>query len=284
MDHQLASSPSSLRLVLVLVIALPAAGCFRRPVVPPTTPLLAESPAALHAGEEAVSATASFQSPVFGPAVLGGQAGYRFALRERLELSFDGAVTVIAGESDLANTPHRAAYTGRAGIKYQPLRNFALTGGLGGGIAPAYGGLLGADVGFVTGYENPYLVPFLAVRGGVGVPIDPRAVDVSTHEEGAGTVVLEPATTLYGGPMLGLRIPMGPDRGGTLGRPGDLTLSGGFTCLYDGRSTPASEDSEPGVCAYSFGAGFAFRFGADPEPLIASGGARRGAPAEAGLR
>jgi hypothetical protein len=76
-----------------------------------------------------------------------------------------------------------------------------VTGGLGGGFAPA-GGFGAVDLGFIVSYANCYVVPFLSSGIFASVPVGARAV---TFDSGQSSK----ANTSYGfGMAAGIEIPL----------------------------------------------------------------------------
>jgi len=131
---------------------------------------------------------------------LGAESGtmrVRHGLDSETDVSVEGAATnVTSGNSD----PNLRIWSGRAGVKRRVRKWLAVTGGLGGG---AFGGnpFLGPDVGGIASWENPYLIPFAALRGSVSVPLAPRPVDFADQ----GT----PRIEWFGQAALGARFPFG---------------------------------------------------------------------------
>ncbi len=204
-------------------------------MTPPTTPSVLTSPATLNDDQVAIAVNGGLHAAVFGPAVGAAAGRVRVGLVEDLELVLDGGALAIAEESIAGE--HRGIYTGRAGFKYRLHRHVALIGGVGAGVAPASGVFVGADVGFVAAYENPYFVPYVALRAFYDVPIRPGFVDVGIQgDDAVGDVLVAPSDTLGGSLELGFRAPVGRDR------RFNLMLSGVLTALYDGRGGVLSDD------------------------------------------
>ncbi|MGO9834099.1 MAG: hypothetical protein ACLP1X_07790 [Polyangiaceae bacterium] len=113
------------------------------------------------------------------------------------DVSVEGtAIHVASGNSD----PDLRIWSGRAGVKRRVNEWLAFTGGLGAG---AFGGdpFAGPDVGGIAAYENPYVVPFAALRGSVSIPLASRPVDFADQ----GT----PRTDWFGQLAVGARFPLG---------------------------------------------------------------------------
>lgn len=211
------------------VLAL-GAGCSHQVYSPPSrlTPL--QSPATAGEGRAAVAGAVAGGGELFGPEYLGGEGRLRYGLTPTLEL--DGTATVVEVEgAPAAADPHPFIYAGRAGLKWTPAavgRYLALTAGLGGGWS-AGGGFVAPDAGLVLGLENPYFVPFLAAEALLSVPIDPRPVDTSSAEDGAGTHVDTPELTYGARGTLGARVPL---TFGT-GHHGSFYLAASLLSLWD---------------------------------------------------
>jgi hypothetical protein len=145
----------------------------------------------------------------FGADVIGFSARGRHGLTEEVELQAEAAV-VHFDDSEAADTD-QTPYMGsaRVGTKWSIGalgHHLALTAGLGGG-AHAGGGFTAADLGFVAGFQNRYVVPFYAMEGGVSLPIAASAVDTSREDEDPGTHTDTPLTTFSVRTTMGLRVP-----------------------------------------------------------------------------
>jgi hypothetical protein len=196
-------------------------------MTPPTTPGVISSAATLPEEEVAVALSGGLHGRVFGPAIGAVDGRLRLGLREGFELSLNaGAYIVVQQAEGEESGEHRGLYTGRAGLKIELHRNIALVAGLGGGLSPAAGFFVGGDLGFVFAYENPYCIPFVALRGFYSVPIRPSLVDTGVED---AADFARPADTGGGTLELGLRVPVGRER------RFNLMLSGMVTALYDGR-------------------------------------------------
>jgi hypothetical protein len=117
---------------------------------------------------------------VFGPAVGGARASYRYGLTETLELSAAPSVMWVAGAG--AGDSHAGIYAFRAGAKYAPVRHISATFGLGGGGSAA-GGFLSPDYGLNLGWDNRYLVPFAAARMFLSAPLAARYVHFTSDDD-----------------------------------------------------------------------------------------------------
>lgn len=103
---------------------------------------------------------------------------------------------------------------GHVDVRHRVHESIAFSGGvgLGGGAYGLYGG---PDVGVIFAYENPEIVPLLALRIGLSVPLLPTPhFRTSTTSTGTTTTQIDPALTLYMQPTLGFRVPIVLDRSG----------------------------------------------------------------------
>ncbi len=137
-----------------------------------------------------------------------------------LDLSAEGSWVGTARESMFG--------IGHAGIRHRIDTHVALTGGvgLGGGIWGLYGG---PDLGVIVAYENPEIVPFLAARMTLSVPLLQTPTTTRTVSGMTTTTEVFPSTTLYLQPSGGLRIPVVLDR--RAGTRLDLTVAVAWTHL-----------------------------------------------------
>jgi hypothetical protein len=78
-----------------------------------------------------------------------------------------------------------------------------------GGGGSAAGGFFSPDIGAIVAYENPYLVPFLAVRGSISQPIAAQPVNTTGVGDTMTYVSIPELTWIYRG-TVGLRIPLWP--------------------------------------------------------------------------
>jgi len=214
------------------------------------------SAATLSDDQAAVAITGGMHGAVFGPALGAIDGRLRLGLRDDLELVVNGGAYIVLEDS--VADEHRGIYTGRAGLKYRLQRHVAMIAGVGGGLSPTAGVFAGADFGFIFAYENPYCIPFVALRGFYNIPIRPSGVDVGIPgTDEPGDIVVRPADTLGGTLEFGVRAPVGrEDRF-------NLLLSGMFTALYDGRGGVIEEHNT--LWLGGFMTGFEARFGAAEE-------------------
>ena len=217
----------------LLLAAVLGVGCFQRPMTPPSTASLLTTAETLAEGEVAVGLNGGAHGAVFGPAVATAGGRLRYGASDDLELVVDGGAYVLVEDS--VADEHRGLYTARLGLKYRLHEHFALAGGLGAGIAPAFGFFGGIDGGLVGAYENPYVVPFVAGRISFNGPVNPSEVDTGQPDaDEPGASVAAPARTLGVSAELGVRIPLGR-RVASGKRMGNLLGALVLTHLYDGR-------------------------------------------------
>ena len=140
-------------------------------------------------------------------------------------------VSVLHVQGDSAAHMSQNAYAGRIGVKERLFPWMSVTGGAGAGGSAA-GGFVAPDVGAIIAYENPYIVPFLALRGTLSQPIGASLVDTSSTSNSRGEYVFTPHLTWIGGGIAGIRVPLGSNEAkGTL--RGALLGGIGFTHLAD---------------------------------------------------
>lgn len=141
----------------------------------------------------------------------------RYGLVDDVELQVEGAWAYSPDlERDRPISGHIGV--GRIGLKHAPLEWLAFTAGFGTGAGPwgAYGG---GDLGAIFAYENPEIVPFLALRMQLTGAFDPQAEPYTTSNGSGGTMTtfLTPATMLWFQPSTGFRIPICGDCDGVRG-------------------------------------------------------------------
>lgn len=139
-----------------------------------------------------------------------GQGGVSVGLDDELELQLDGSFAWVQSLESRAVSPFAAA--GRVGIKHQPVDWLALTVGVGAGAGP-WGGFVGGDLGIIFAYENPYVVPFFALRMQIGLPVNGQTERIVEMQSGGSETVrlLDPTTSLWFQPSTGIRIPICTD-------------------------------------------------------------------------
>lgn len=224
-------------------------------MTPPSTASLLTTAETLAEGDVAVGLNGGAQGAVFGPAVATAGGRLRYGVTDDLELVADGGAYVVS-EDSIADE-HRGIYTARLGLKYRLHEHFAAVGGLGAGIAPAFGFFGGIDGGVVAAWENPHVVPFVAGRVSFNGPVRPKRVDTGQRDDEPGEVVAAPDRTLGVSAETGVRVPFGPRlRSGR--RMGNLLGAVVLTHLYDGRGG-VIEDAN-GITALGGGFGIELTF------------------------
>jgi hypothetical protein len=187
--------------------------CITHAFAPPLRAVALESPRILQPKQTAIAAAGSWGAGAGDLTKETVSVRVRRGIAARVEASLE----TNAFHYDTVQT---TAALARAGVKYCPIADgrrcpLALTLGLGGG-AYDHGVLFGGDGGAIVGFENPYLVPFLAGRLGFGVPVSARPVyDGSTCDsfppaQPCGNVYNTPKADLVLGASLGLRWPVPP--------------------------------------------------------------------------
>jgi hypothetical protein len=177
-----------------------------------------------------------------------GTLRVRRGVDDETEVSADVSVLHVENDGGAQVNTYPNVFAVRGGAKHRLTRWFSVTGGLGGGASDG-GGFFGPDVGGVLAFENPYFVPFLSARAGLGVPFDARPVDT-----GAKTGPELPPTTGYAGAILGARVPLGGCDPNPCGMRGSLLAGVGFTSFtYAG-----GEDTSQTVLSAAGGAEVVF--------------------------
>jgi hypothetical protein len=125
----------------------------------------------------------------------------RHGVAASTDVSVEAAGTVVSSDGSSPRAGDLRIWTGRVGVKQGLTKWLSVVGGVGGG-AFADNPFLGPDVGAIASYENPYFVPFFALRGAVSVPLAPQRVDF-------GDQSATPVTEWYGQAAVGARIPVG---------------------------------------------------------------------------
>lgn len=135
-------------------------------------------------GATTIQAETSLNMALVGPGLASGGVGIRRGVTDRLAVSADTSFMHVSGIS--YTDIHPNIYAGRLGAKLDlEVQSLAVTGGLGGGYAPAAGGFGSIDLGLVSSIENCVLVPFGAGRVFASLPIRARPVQVQEEPAGA---------------------------------------------------------------------------------------------------
>lgn len=182
-----------------LALALTCAACTPTAFSPPIRMVPLETTEVVRPDRTAIAASFGGHEAGF----YSGTARVRQGLiAEHLELQLEGSAmySSILEDQRPANEWSGGA---RIGLKHRVVPHVAFTGGVGGGTGP-WGSYVGTDLGMIFAYENPYAVPFIALRMQISVPVSVRPEMVP---EEMGTLVVSPYTTLYFQPSTGVRIP-----------------------------------------------------------------------------
>jgi hypothetical protein len=222
------------RAPVLLVALLPCGvallgGCSHTLYSPPVRGVPLDTPAVLDPGQASGGLGGSYHGALFGPDVASGTVHGRVGLAPDLEGAAEVRLSHVLGDS--SSRAFRGIGSGRLALKWNPPhleRYLAVTGGAGGGGSAA-GGFLGADLGLVLGFENPYVVPILALQLHGSLPVGARTVDISDPDEPPGSRLDHPRLT-YGHELtLGLKVRLQPRR--WLRSPA-LTAGYSFLTLY----------------------------------------------------
>ncbi len=214
------------------------AGCSHDVYSPPARMLPLESAAALRAGQIGLQVEGATHGVALGVSAETGTLRARTGVAEGTDASAEVSILRIDGSSAGGTFPD--AFAGRVGVKHELRRWLSIAGGAGGG-ASAGGGFVSPDVAVIVAAENPYVVPFLSLRGSFSAPFDRHSVD--TGKAGAdapGRWVYTPPFTWIAGGIGGIRVPL--PVGAHADRPpevsGSLLVGLGYTWLaYDGGPT-----------------------------------------------
>ncbi|MCC6620015.1 MAG: hypothetical protein IT385_02095 [Deltaproteobacteria bacterium] len=192
---------------LALVASAPA-GCVRQVWSPPAGYVPLEGPAPIAPGEVRVGGALGGGGVGIGADLVGGAVRYRRGL-EHVEVQGEVAAAIVAEDSEAKTFP--AIISARAGMKGLLVPGFRhASWRLGAGLGGSAGGLFGAlDGGFVIGFDNPWVVPWAEVGGGVSVPFTSEDVDITKPDDDEA-VVDHPVTTILGRVGLGVAVHIGP--------------------------------------------------------------------------
>ena len=201
--------PTALRVGVVGLVALfvgsASTGCSHHIYSPPARVLPLESVAPVGAGKTGVQLEGSTHEALFGVDAIAGTARVRYGATEDLDVSGEANVVHIGGDSVAGTSPN--VYSARVGTKLRVLPMLAVQGGVGAGTS-AGGEFIAPDVGVIAAYENKYIVPFVAGRAMLSVPIGADPVDTSTDEDPVGTHVGTPQQTRGLAWNAGLKVPL----------------------------------------------------------------------------
>jgi len=188
------------------LFALGVGGCSYVLVSPPARMVNVESAKTAAPGETVVGARGAAYASVFDPGVAVGSVGVRRGVEEGIEVNADAtwARAVYDEHSDI----NRNIFAARVGGKVANRGGWAaVTGGVGGGVAPAAGAFTAIDVGGILSYPNCYAVPFGSGSVFTSLPIGAKQVDFRNQD---GTLAAsDKAALTYGfGLGVGLEIPL----------------------------------------------------------------------------
>lgn len=166
--------------VVVSLATIWLSACSVRVYSPPTGSFPVESSATLGQGRTSVRGDIFWGGALFGPPVDSYRLSAARGLTDTVDVSLAPALTRILG----ARRGDENHYIGalRAGIKYAPVRHFAVVGGLGAGGSEG-GSFLSPDLGFVAAYENPYAIPFFTLRGLLSAPLRAKVARFTTDDD-----------------------------------------------------------------------------------------------------
>jgi hypothetical protein len=221
------SSLRPLRRALVAALALGLGACTPFALSPPARTLPLESAATLDEGDVAVQASATYHDSLGSE---GGGASVRARVGLVPQLEAQAEATYAYVDYDDERSPHLGA--GRLGLKLAIVEHLAVVAGFGAG-SHAHGAFIAPDAGLIVGYENPYVVPWIALRGWVSVPVDAQSVTVTQDDGGDGmpdVFVLVPPNTAGWQLSTGVRIPVSIDTERGLGM--NVLVGGGYARLH----------------------------------------------------
>jgi len=181
-------------------------GCSYQLVSPPARMVNVESARSAAPGETIVGVKGAAHSAVFDSGAAIGTAEVRRGVGHGVEVDAEATYVRVLEQND--PEIDRNIYAARGGFKMSNADGWAaVLGGVGGGISPAAGGFLAADLGGVVSYPNCYAVPFLIGTVFASQPIAAKRVD---FRGGDGSVVgYDTANTTLGfGASTGLEIPV----------------------------------------------------------------------------
>jgi len=195
------------RLQLALLPTCLTLGCDHHAFSPPARALPLETVAPLSAGATGIQLEGGgHEEAAWGPSLVSGTARVRHGVGEDTDLSVEATVLHVMGQSTAGTNPD--AGMARVGVKHRVLPFLSLTAGVGGG-GSAGGGFVSPDIGAIVAYENPYVVPFFAMRGTLSQPIAARPINTTGVGDTMTYINTPELTWIYGG-TVGLRIPLWP--------------------------------------------------------------------------
>ena len=213
-------------LKLPLSVALILTACSPHAFSPPGRTLPLETAAAVGAGNTGVQLEGGISTEVLGPGVVHATARVRHGVGEQTDVNFEANLVFYIDDDEQVEA-HRGIYSGRFGVKHAFGQHFALTGGVAAG-GSAGGGFFSPDVGFITSFENPYVVPFVSGRLVLSQPLGAREVEFFDD----GVAFTQSPQFTYGYALAtGVRVPVGP-----MAKPlrPALLVGFGLTQIFDG--------------------------------------------------
>jgi hypothetical protein len=221
-----------MRSFLFVPLVATSIACSHQVYSPPARTIALDTARNLTPGATSLQVAASAGGAVFGPSLIAADVAVRHGLSEEVEGVFDLSAARVTDETSARTDP--SFYGARAGVKINPPgTGVAVTGGVGGGVAPAGGPYVSGDAGLILSIENCYLVPYAAGGGFVSEPLEPRPIQTQAGSEPR----MDTPETTYGATLgLGLRLVANPGacKGG---RPAPGVILGGqYTLLWDSTS------------------------------------------------
>lgn len=183
-------------------------GCSRQIMTTPARVLEFESPKALNKGVTSVEFGGGSEQAIFSAGAVVGTALARRGLGQGWEGSLGLTGYRIIESEEILEPISPWVFGAHAGGKYNPPgceRFLALLGGVGAGTSEA-GRIVSGDLGFTSGFENRYVVPYLGGKVMLNVPFGTSPVDLSDPESPPGTSVDEAETTFGAKAFAGVKL------------------------------------------------------------------------------
>jgi len=189
--------------IVIGIVALTPIGCAHHVYSPPARSLPIETVATLEPGNTSLALETGVHGSVFGPDIFTSTGRARHTFTQNLEGVAEVNLMHLIDDAEAQTHPN--IYGLRFGCKYRLTNFLAFPYGIGGGYSEA-GFFISPDLGAILAYENPYIIPFLSVRGYVSQPIGKRAVDIGEDTE--GEYIEKPDTTWGASGAIGGRVPV----------------------------------------------------------------------------
>ena len=219
-------------------------GCSYQLVSPPARMVNLESARSAAPGETIVGVKGAAHSAVFDAGAAIGTAEVRHGVGHGVEVDAEATYVRVLEQDD--PEIDRNIYAARGGFKMSNADGWAaVLGGVGGGISPAAGGFLAADLGGTISYPNCYAVPYLGGTVFASQPVAAKRVDFRGSD---GSVVgYDTANTTLGfGASTGVEIPLDRARCRTGMTPARIQIGLGMDVLRpvngEPRLVPATDD------------------------------------------